>query len=109
MATNLQRKTTIDPQSGIPLTPDTFDPAAPNIQVNQSATGSSAGIIAVIVVVLIGAILAYNHGWFNGTTAPDVVQNNTTTTIEPAPSETTTTEPSGSGQTGTTGTATSDQ
>lgn len=118
-----QRKTTVDPQSGMPLTSD-VDPAAPTVNISQrtaaSPDSSMTGIIIAVVVVLIGAILAFNYGWFGGTDAPNVTQNNTTQTapettsptiIEPAPSgtsstTTTTTEPAGSG---TTGTGTADQ
>ena len=119
MATYQQRKT--DPS-------DPVDPAH-NVQVNQRSAPDSAssmtGIIIAVVVLLIGAILAFNYGWFDGPDGSTVTQNNTTTETVPqatAPdtssststtvtepdtstSTTTTTEPSATG-TGTTTTTT---
>jgi len=101
------------------------DPAASNVNVNQgsgaSPGSSTTGIIIAVVLLLIGAILAFNYGWFDGADAPNVTQNNTTETVpqatapdtttsttvtEPDTSTTTTTtEPSATG-TGTTTTTT---
>jgi|GEM_PF-7057493 len=125
MATYQQRKTGIDPQTGLPT--DTVEPAS-NVNVNQrsaaSPDSSMTGIIIAVVLLLIGAILAFNYGWFDGADAPNVTQNNTTETVPQATapdtttsttvtepdtststSTTTTTEPSATG-TGTTGTTT---
>ncbi len=126
MATYQQRKTGVDP------TTDTVDPAASNVNITQRSTSpetGTTGIIIAVVVVLIGAILAFNYGWFDGSNAPSVTQNNNTTTetvpqatapetssstvAEPdsttsttttttEPSTTTTTEPSASGSSTTT-------
>ena len=125
MATYQQRKTGIDPQTGLPT--DTVEPTS-NVNVNQrsaaSPDSSMTGIIIAVVLLLIGAILAFNYGWFDGSDAPNVTQNNTTETVPQATapdtssststtvtepdattSTTTTTEPSATG-TGSTTTTT---
>jgi hypothetical protein len=108
MATYQQRKTSVDPQSGMPLSTD--EPAGSNLNVNQTGTSpdsSTVGIIIAVVVVLIGAILAFNYGWFGGRSS-NMTQNSTTTTTEPAPADTTTSNTATTTQpsTGTTGTGT---
>ena len=79
------------------------EPAA-NVNVNQrSADSSMTGIIIAVVLLLIGAILAFNYGWFGGSDAPDVTQNNTTTETAPdTTTSTTVTEPDTSTSTSTT-------
>ncbi len=74
-----------------------------NIHQGNAEGSSRTGIIIAAVVVLIGLILAYNYGWFGGST---VTQNNATTETVPqttttGTSTTTATEPSTTG-TGTT-------
>ena len=88
MATYQQRKT--DPS-------DPVDPAH-NVQVNQRSAPDSAssmtGIIIAVVVLLIGAILAFNYGWFDGPDGSTVTQNNTTTETVPQATTTDTTSSS---------------
>lgn len=109
MATYQQKTTTTDPHSGMPHSSDTVDPAAPNVRVNQRSAASDSGmtgIIIAVVVLLIGAILAFNYGWFGNGDAPNVTQNNTTETVPPATvpdtSSSTTAEPDTSSSTTTT-------
>ena len=114
MDRNKKRRTGFDPTN----------PATPNVNLNQrraaSPDSSMTGIIVGGVILLIVAIVAFNYGWFGGSDAPSVTQDNTTETVpqatapdtttsttvaEPDTStstSTTTTEPSGTG----TGTAT---
>jgi len=108
MATYQQKTTSTDPHATDPV-----DPAARNVSVNQRNAASDSGmtgIIIAVVVLLIGAILAFNYGWFGGGDAPNVTQNNTTETVPPATvpetSSSTTAKPDTSTSTSTTTTTT---
>ena len=90
---------------------DKEKPAASNVNVNQRSAApdsSMTGIIVAVVLLLIVAILAFNYGWFGGSDAPNVTQNNTTTETVPQTTEpdtttsTTVTEPDTSTSTSTT-------